>query len=111
MAEHIKMTPQEAKQKAEGIRKIILDTYYQEVKPSPLFRELRAGTLSRKQLEGWIKNWYSFALEVNTGISPAYHHLVGFFKRHAEFEDRVYKKISEEFTTQSICGHARIPSI
>ena len=64
MAEHIKMTPQEAKQKAEGIRKIILDTYHQEVKPSPFFSELRAGTLSRKQLQGWIKNWYSFALEV-----------------------------------------------
>src|SRR5437016_7872742 len=78
MAEHIKMTPQEAKQKAEGIRKIILDTYHQEVKPSPFFSELRAGTLSRKQLQGWIKNWYSFALEVNTGMATAYHQFVGF---------------------------------
>src|SRR5438132_13049553 len=48
MTEHIKMTTQEAKQKAEAIRKIILDTYHNEVKPSPFFSELRAGTLSRK---------------------------------------------------------------
>src|SRR5947209_3975918 len=46
MAEHIKLTAQEAKQKAEAIRKIILDTYHNEVKPSPFFSELRAGTLS-----------------------------------------------------------------
>ena len=51
MTEHIKMTTQEAKQKAEAIRKIILDTYHNEVKPSPFFSELRAGTLSRKRLQ------------------------------------------------------------
>src|SRR5215468_9941587 len=68
MAEHIKMTAQEAKQKAEAIRKIILDTYHNEVKPSPFFTDLRAGTLSRKRLQGWIRNWYAFALEVNTGM-------------------------------------------
>jgi pyrroloquinoline quinone (PQQ) biosynthesis protein C len=62
------MTAQEAKQKAEIIRKVILDTYHNEVKPSPFFTDLRAGTLSRKRLQGWITNWYSFALEVNTGI-------------------------------------------
>ena len=59
MAEHIKMTAQEAKQKAEAIRKVILDTYHNEVKPSPFFTDLRAGTLSRKRLQGWIKNWYA----------------------------------------------------
>ena len=42
MAEHNKMTAQEAKQKAEAIRKVILDTYKNEVKPSPFFADLRA---------------------------------------------------------------------
>ena len=79
VAEHIKMTAQEAKQKAEGIRKVILDTYHNEVKPSPFFSELRAGTLSRKRLQGWIRNWYAFALEVNTGMATLYHQFVGFF--------------------------------
>ena len=67
MTEHSKMTAQEAKQKAEAIRKVILDTYHREVEPSPFFTDLRAGTLTRPRLQGWIKNWYSFALEVNTG--------------------------------------------
>src|SRR5438046_8775790 len=111
MAEHIKMTPQEAKQKAERIRKIILDTYYQEVKPSPFFSELRAGTLSRKQLQGWIKNWYSFALEVNTGMGRAYHQFVGFVNRHSELVDRIAQKIAEELTRPAIVGHASMLAI
>src|SRR5438132_8802924 len=102
------MTPQKANQKAEAIRKIILDTYHNEVKPSPFFSELRAGTLSRKRLQGWIKNWYAFALEVNTGMATSYHQLVGFFIRHPELENRIVQKIGEEFTTPAIGGHARM---
>jgi len=108
MTEHIKMTAVEAKQKAEAIRKVILDTYHQEVKPSPFFNDLRAGTLSRKRLQGWITNWYAFALEVNTGMATVYHQFVGFFKRHPELEDRIAQKIGEEFTTPAIGGHARL---
>src|ERR1043166_8194468 len=50
VAEHIRMTAEEAKQKAEGIRKVILDTYHREVEPSPFFTDLRAGTLSKRRL-------------------------------------------------------------
>ncbi|MBI2209881.1 MAG: iron-containing redox enzyme family protein, partial [Deltaproteobacteria bacterium] len=74
----------------------------------PFFRELRAGTLSRKCLQGWIKNWYTFALEVNTGMATVYHQFVGFFKRHPELEDRIAQKIGEEFTTPALGGHARM---
>ena len=108
MTEHSKMTAQEAKQKAEAIRKLILDTYHREVQPSPFFTDLRAGTLSRPRLQGWIKNWYSFALEVNTGMGTVYHQFVGFFKRHPALEDRIAQKIGEEFTTPAIGGHARM---
>ena len=108
MADHSKLSAQEAKQKAEAIRKVILDTYHREVKPSPFFTDLRAGILSRERLQGWIKNWYSFALEVNTGMATVYHQFVGFFKRHPELEDRIAQKIGEEFTTPAIGGHARM---
>jgi pyrroloquinoline quinone (PQQ) biosynthesis protein C len=108
VSEHIKMTAPEAKQKAEAIRKIILDTYHKEVKPSPFFTDLRAGTLSRARLQGWIKNWYAFALEVNTGMATVYHQFVGFFKRHPDLENRIAQKIGEEFTTPAIGGHARM---
>ncbi|MGH7810285.1 MAG: hypothetical protein ACREP5_08420, partial [Candidatus Binatia bacterium] len=108
MADHRKMTAEEAKQKSEAIRNIILDTYHAEVKPAPFFTDLRAGTLSRAQLQGWIKNWYSFALEVNTGMATSYHQFVGFFKRHPELENRIAQKIGEEFTTPALGGHARM---
>lgn len=108
MAEHIKMSPSEAKEKVAGLRQIVLDTYHQEIKDHPFFNDLRAGTLSRQRLQGWIKNWYTFALEVNTGMATVYHQFVGFFKRHPDLEDMVAQKIGEEFTTPAVGGHARM---
>ena len=108
MAEHIKMTPQEAKAKVAALRSIVLDTYEKEIKSHPFFKELRAGTLEREHLRFWIKNWYAFALEVNTGMATVYHQFVGFFKRHPELEDMIAQKIGEEFTTPALGGHARM---
>src|SRR3989442_11891821 len=108
MAEHIKMSPQEAKEKVAALRQIVLDTYGREIKDQPFFNDLRAGTLSDKRLQGWIKNWYAFALEVNTGMATVYHQFVGFFKRHPDLENRIAQKIGEEFTTPAIGGHARM---
>jgi pyrroloquinoline quinone (PQQ) biosynthesis protein C len=108
VAEHIKMSPAEAKEKVAALRKIVLDTYEKEIKHHPFFAELRAGTLSRNRLQGWIENWYTFALEVNTGMATVYHQFVGFFKRHPELEDMIAQKIGEEFTTPALGGHARM---
>ena len=108
MAEHIRLSPEEAKAKVASLRQIVLDTYEREVKNQPFFKELRAGTLSWEQLRGWIKNWYAFALEVNTGMATVYHQFVGFFKRHPECEDLIAQKIGEEFTTPALGGHARM---
>ena len=108
MPEHIKMSSQEAKEKVAELHKIILDTYKKDVKDLPFFTELREGTLSREHLRFWIKNWYAFAVEVNTGMATVYHQFVGFFKRHPECEDRLAQKIGEEFTTPAIGGHARM---
>lgn len=108
MAEHIKLTPKEAKQRVAALRQIVLDTYAREVKNQPFFQELRSATLSRAKLKGWITNWYTFAIEVNTGMATAYHQFVGFFKRHPECENLLAQKIGEEFTTPAIGGHARM---
>ena len=43
MAEHIKMSPQEAKKKVAALRKVVLDTYDKEVKNHPFFQDLRPG--------------------------------------------------------------------
>jgi pyrroloquinoline quinone (PQQ) biosynthesis protein C len=108
MAQHIKLTPEEAKAKVSALRQIVLDTYEKEIKNHPFFQDLRAGTMSRKRLQGWVRNWYTFALEVNTGMATVYHQFVGFFKRHPELEDRIAQKIGEEFTTPALGGHARM---
>lgn len=108
MAERIKLSSQEAKQKVAELRQIVLNVYHNEIKDHPFFRDLRAGKLTRRQLQGWIKNWYTFAVEVNTGMAAVYHQFVGFFKRHPECEDLIAQKIGEEFTTPALGGHARM---
>lgn len=108
MAEHVRLTPQEAKEKVAALRQVVMDTYEKTIKNQPFFVELRAGTLPRKKLQGWVTNWYAFAVEVNTGMATAYHQFVGFFKRHPECEDLIAQKIGEEFTTPGIGGHARM---
>lgn len=108
MSERIKMSPDEAKQKVEELRRIVLNVYHNEIKNHPFFQDLRAGKLTRKQLQGWIKNWYTFAVEVNTGMAAVYHQFVGFFKRHPGCEDLIAQKVGEEFTTPALGGHARM---
>jgi len=108
MGEHIKMSPHEAKAKVAALRQIVLDTYDKEIKNHPFFTDLRAGKLEREHLRFWLKNWYAFALEVNTGMATAYHQFVGFFKRHPELEDLIAQKIGDEFTTPALGGHARM---
>jgi pyrroloquinoline quinone (PQQ) biosynthesis protein C len=108
MTGRIQLTPKEAKEKVARLRQIVLDTYDKEIKNHAFFEELRGGTLSRERLKGWITNWYTFAVEVNTGMATVYHQFVGFFKRHPECEDLLAQKIGEEFTTPSIGGHARM---
>jgi pyrroloquinoline quinone (PQQ) biosynthesis protein C len=108
MGEHVKMSPQESQAKVAALRQIVFDTYEKTIKHQPFFVELRSGTLPRAKLRGWIINWYTFALEVNTGMATAYHQFVGFFKRHPECEDLIAQKIGEEFTTPAIGGHARM---
>jgi len=108
MAEHLRRTPQEAKEKVAALRQVVMETYEKSIKNQPFFVELRAGTLPRQKLQGWATNWYSFAVEVNTGMATAYHQFVGFFKRHPECEDLIAQKIGEEFTTPGIGGHARM---
>ena len=109
VADHIKMTPQEAKQKAEAIRKIILDTYHNEVKPSPFFTDLRAGTLSRSAAPGMDqklvflrpRGQHRNGYRLTTSSSA-------FLNAIPNIENRIAQKIGEEFTTPAIGGHARM---
>jgi len=108
MAEHVKMSPQEAKEKVAALRQVGFDTYEKTIKNQPFFVELRAGTLPRQKLKSWVTNWYAVALEVDTGMATACHQFVGFFRRHPECEDLIAQKIGEEFTTPAIGGQARM---
>ncbi len=96
------MSPHEAEKKVEEVHRIILATYEKDVKDLPIFAERRAATLSKDYLKFWTKYWYSFAVEVNTGMGTAYPQFVGCFKRHPGCEDRLAQKIGNNLPCPSL---------
>jgi pyrroloquinoline quinone (PQQ) biosynthesis protein C len=82
--------------------------YRQRLLGHPFMRSLQGGSISNDQLRMFIKNWYTFALEVNTAASTIYHRFISFYKTHPEMEDLVTATISEEFSEPGPGGHIRI---
>src|SRR4051794_13631919 len=82
--------------------------YRQRLTAHPFMRSLQGGSISNGQLRMFIKNWYTFALEVNTAASTLYHRFISFYKTHPEMEDLVTATISEEFSEPGPGGHIRI---
>lgn len=81
--------------------------YQERLFSHPLTVGLQNGTTSDVQLRGWLQNWYTFALEVNTASSTVYHRFISFFKTHPALEDLVTASIAEEFALPGPGGHIR----
>jgi pyrroloquinoline quinone (PQQ) biosynthesis protein C len=81
--------------------------YHERLFSHPFTVGLQQGTLPDHQLRGFLQNWYTFALEVNTASSTIYHRFVSFFKTHPALEELVTATIAEEFSTPGPGGHIR----
>lgn len=73
----------------------------------PFMLSLQNGTVTEHQLRGFMLNWYTFALEVNTAASTIYHRFISFFKTHRRLEDLITSTIAEEFSEPGPGGHIR----
>jgi pyrroloquinoline quinone (PQQ) biosynthesis protein C len=82
--------------------------YQQRLFEHPFMLGLKEGSTPDYQLKAFIKNWYTFALEVNTATATVYHRHVSFFKTHRELEDMFISTIAEEFTVPGPGGHIRM---
>ena len=90
----------ELEKKIEGLisRRVLEGTF---------IKELEAGTLPLKVLQGWAKNWYTFAMEINSAISCLYHRFGSLCKRHPDIEDIFTQRIGEELSYPGPGGHIR----
>ncbi|HEY7910542.1 MAG TPA: hypothetical protein VIG62_01420 [Blastocatellia bacterium] len=81
--------------------------YKERLFEHPFTVGLQNGKIPDHQLRGWLQNWYTFALEVNTASSTIYHRFISFFKMHPELEDLMTSTIAEEFSVPGPGGHIR----
>lgn len=81
--------------------------YRERLFAHPFTVGLQNGTVPDHQLRGFLQNWYTFALEVNTASSTVYHRFISFFKTHRELEDLITSTIAEEFSSPGPGGHIR----
>jgi pyrroloquinoline quinone (PQQ) biosynthesis protein C len=81
--------------------------YHERLFSHPFTVGLQQGTLPDHQLRGFLQNWYTFALEVNTASATVYHRFVSFFKTHSALEELITATIAEEFNTPGPGGHIR----
>lgn len=81
--------------------------YRERLFSHPFVVGLQNGTTPDRQLRGWLLNWYTFALEVNTASSTIYHRFISFLKTHTDLENLVTSTIAEEFSSPGPGGHIR----
>ena len=92
---------------ADALENKIENLIQKKVLEGDFINELTAGTLPLKVLQGWAKNWYTFALEINSSISCLYHRFGSLCKRHPDVEDIFTQRIGEELSYPGPGGHIR----
>ncbi|HEX9878797.1 MAG TPA: hypothetical protein VGB25_01235, partial [Candidatus Binatia bacterium] len=73
----------------------------------PFMLEVTRGTLAREKVQEFFRQWYSFALEVNTSMGTLYHRFNALTRRVPELENLLTDKIADEFGSPGPGGHIR----
>jgi pyrroloquinoline quinone (PQQ) biosynthesis protein C len=98
----------EAERIAEEYVALANRLYSQRLLAHPFMRSLQQGTVSNCRLKMFVRNWYTFAQEVNTAASTIYHRFISFYKTHPQMEELITTTISEEFSQPGPGGHIRM---
>jgi pyrroloquinoline quinone (PQQ) biosynthesis protein C len=78
-----------------------------EVLRHPFVEELVQGSLPKEKVQEYFRQWYPFALEINTATGTLYHRFHWLTKRLPELEDLLTQKIADEFGEPGLGGHIR----
>ena len=73
----------------------------------PFMKDLLQGKLPKEKVQEFFRQWYSFALEVNTSMGTLYHRFNALTRRLPELEDILTDKIADEFGNPGPGGHIR----
>ncbi|MPZ14180.1 MAG: hypothetical protein GEU73_07100 [Chloroflexi bacterium] len=81
--------------------------YAERVLDHPMIRALTAGTLPREAIQAYLRNWYTFALDVNALMGAQYRQRLDILKLDSEVEALTVDKIADEYTHPGRGGHIR----
>jgi len=59
-------------------------------------KRLTAGTLSKKALSLFVKNWAAYTIEINTLEATTYHKHIHFFRKHRDLMAAMARKLADE---------------
>jgi pyrroloquinoline quinone (PQQ) biosynthesis protein C len=71
-------------------------------------QQLRAGTLPKKALKTFFKNWGSYTIEINTLEAASYHKHIAFFRKHRDLMGPMAAKLADELIHPKPPGHVHV---
>lgn len=103
-----KITSEEAHAKVEGLRQRAHRLFGERVIRHRFTRELSEGKLPREKFIGFLKNWYTFAVEINTTKAAMVDRYLPFLKRYPESYDLLTEHVADEFSHPGRGGHTKM---
>ena len=91
----------------EQMRSFAYSWLTRNVLEHPFMRDVKEGTLPKEKVQEFFRQWYSFALEVNTSMGTLYHRFNALTRRLPELENILTDKIADEFGNPGPGGHIR----
>lgn len=103
-----KMSSEEASARVEELRSQADRLLHERVIGHRFTQELRQGKLTREKFVGFLKNWYAFAVEINTTKAAMVDRYLSFLKRNPEFYDLLTEHVADEFSHPGRGGHVKL---
>lgn len=96
---------EEARQLVAQLREKGNSMFHSTVIEHPFTQQIRMGQLSRRCLTEFIRNWFTFAWEINSATAAAYHRYLPYLKTHPTLHDVLAEKIADELGHPGPGGH------
>jgi pyrroloquinoline quinone (PQQ) biosynthesis protein C len=103
-----KISAEEAHGCVEHLRQRACQLFQERVVKHRFTQELCEGSLPKEKFIGFLKNWYTFAVEINTTKAAMVDRYLPFLKRHSECYDLLTEHVADEFSHPGRGGHVKM---
>jgi hypothetical protein len=102
------MNKSEAKAFVDDFYKKVAARWNARVTQGAFMKNLLAGTLPRRTLRLFFKNWGSYTIEINTLEAASYHKHIHFFRSHRDLMAPMVQKLADELIHPEPPGHVHV---